>query len=65
MENVKWKKDWMENFPEIKFLNDSLLKHDIPVLIISVEKNRRGHIRELHQSITSLPDLRVLSLCCL
>jgi 4-hydroxy-3-polyprenylbenzoate decarboxylase len=36
---------------EIHALNTSLLEREIPVLIVSVEKNRRGHVRELHQAI--------------
>lgn len=44
-------------FPEIASVNDSLLERDIPVLIISVEKNRIGHIRELHQQICGLQQI--------
>src|SRR6187455_2006875 len=39
------------NFPEIYAVNTSLLGKGIPCLIISVEKNRKGHIRELHEQI--------------
>jgi len=38
-------------FPEIHAVNATLLQKSIPVLIVSVEKNRKGHIRELHQQI--------------
>jgi 4-hydroxy-3-polyprenylbenzoate decarboxylase len=38
-------------FPEIHRVNVSLLSKSIPVLIISVEKNRKEHIRELHQQL--------------
>ncbi len=38
-------------FSEIVFLNYSLAKFNIPCLIISVEKNRKGHIRDLHQQL--------------
>jgi len=38
-------------FPEIHEVNTSLLKKEIPCLIISVEKNRKNHIRELHQQL--------------
>lgn len=41
----------LRRFSEIKAFNTSLLQKDIPVLIISVEKNRKGHIRELHRMI--------------
>ena len=44
----------MEKFPEIHHVNTSLLKKEIPCLIISVKKNRRGHIKELHEQICSL-----------
>jgi 4-hydroxy-3-polyprenylbenzoate decarboxylase len=37
-------------------VNISLLKKEIPCLIISVEKNRVGHIKELHEQICSLPE---------
>ncbi|NOT51229.1 MAG: menaquinone biosynthesis decarboxylase [Chitinophagaceae bacterium] len=38
-------------FPEIAGVNSSLLKKEIPCLIISVKKNRRGHIKELHEQV--------------
>jgi 4-hydroxy-3-polyprenylbenzoate decarboxylase len=40
--------DWLTAFPEIKAVNRHLLERDIPCLILSVSKNRKGHIRELH-----------------
>ena len=43
----------LEKFKEVKKLNASLLEKYIPCLIISVEKNRVGHIKELHQQICS------------
>lgn len=43
-------------FPEIHGLNTSLLKKEIPCLVISVEKNRKGHIRELHREIGELKE---------
>jgi 4-hydroxy-3-polyprenylbenzoate decarboxylase len=44
-------------FPEIKQVNAFLLQKGIPVLIISVEKSRRGHLRELHQQICELEEI--------
>ncbi|MFL5789462.1 MAG: menaquinone biosynthesis decarboxylase [Flavisolibacter sp.] len=41
------------NYPEIKKINASLLKQHIPVLIISVQKDRIGHIRQLHEDIAA------------
>ncbi|GAA4755247.1 menaquinone biosynthesis decarboxylase [Flavisolibacter ginsenosidimutans] len=44
-------------FPEVREVNVSLLKKEIPVLIVSVEKNRVGHVRELHQQICGQEEL--------
>jgi 4-hydroxy-3-polyprenylbenzoate decarboxylase len=41
----------LQQFPEIKAVNDALPAIHIPCLIISVEKDRKGHIRELHQQL--------------
>ncbi len=41
-------------FSEIKSVNVSLLQKGIPVLIISVAKNKKDHIRELHTAICEL-----------
>lgn len=49
-------------FPEIKTINSSLLQKEIPVLIISVEKNRRGHLRELHQQVCELKELESIKM---
>lgn len=38
-------------FREIYGINTNLLSKAIPVLIVSVQKNRPGHIRDLHQKI--------------
>lgn len=43
-------------FSEVKGVNVSLVKKEIPCLIISVEKNRKSHIRQLHEQICSLPE---------
>ncbi len=45
-----------ERFPEIHSVNSSLLAKQIPCLIISVKKNRRGHIKELHEKVCSLKE---------
>lgn len=41
----------MKQFSEVKQVNVSLLEKDIPCIIISVEKNRKGHVRELHHQL--------------
>ena len=45
------KKILQQHFPEIRGINDALPAIHVPCLVISVEKNRKGHIRELHQQI--------------
>lgn len=47
-----------ERFPEITSINDNLLQHDIPCLIISVEKKKKGHIRELHQILCDIDEIK-------
>jgi 4-hydroxy-3-polyprenylbenzoate decarboxylase len=44
-------KEMLNRFSEITAINTSLLKNKIPCLIISIQKNRIGHIKELHQQI--------------
>jgi 4-hydroxy-3-polyprenylbenzoate decarboxylase len=51
VDNVQLAKGIFQSYPEIKNVNTELLKKNIPVIIISVEKNRRGHVRELHQEL--------------
>jgi 4-hydroxy-3-polyprenylbenzoate decarboxylase len=41
----------LKSFVEISSVNTKLLQKDIPVLIVSVEKNRKGHVRELHRRV--------------
>lgn len=45
----------MEAYPEIKAINVSLLSKTISCLIISVQKNRPGHIAELHRQVSEMP----------
>ncbi|MGN6416727.1 MAG: menaquinone biosynthesis decarboxylase [Pseudobacter sp.] len=42
-----------KSFPEISSINTKLLAIDIPCLIIGIKKNRKGHIRSLHQQLCS------------
>ena len=42
------------SFEEIHAVNTSLLSKSIPCIIISIEKSRKGHIRELHEAVTEL-----------
>lgn len=45
-------------FKEIKVANVSLLKNEIPCIILSIEKNRIGHIKGLHEQVCALPELQ-------
>src|SRR5687767_13688140 len=60
--NREWRDEWLNGFDGIKKVNDTLLKDNIPVLIISVEKNRSGHIRELHQQICERKEMEGIKL---
>jgi 4-hydroxy-3-polyprenylbenzoate decarboxylase len=44
-------------FPEIKHINFSLVEKGIPVLIISVKKNRKHHVKELNEAIMKTQDI--------
>ncbi|WP_276133369.1 menaquinone biosynthesis decarboxylase [Polluticoccus soli] len=47
-----------QQFPEIKGINDKLAANwEIPVLFVSVEKDRPGHVEELHRNLAALPEL--------
>src|SRR5687767_15529796 len=40
--NLQFSAEWLHEFEEITKVNDSLVKENIPVLIVSIEKNRKG-----------------------
>ncbi|HYF29985.1 MAG TPA: menaquinone biosynthesis decarboxylase [Chitinophagaceae bacterium] len=44
-------------FQEITAANVSLLQQQIPCLIVSARKNRKGHVRELHQRLAALEEM--------
>ncbi|MFZ9694851.1 MAG: menaquinone biosynthesis decarboxylase [Chitinophagaceae bacterium] len=47
----------VSGFVEIKAVNANLLTKEIPCLLVSVEKNRVGHIGQLHQQIAEIKEL--------
>ncbi len=49
-------------FPEIHSVNDQLLQHEIPVVLISVQKNRKRHVRELHHAVADIPEMEGIKL---
>ena len=51
-----------KQFFEVRRVNTSLLEKNIPVLIVSVEKNRKGHIRQLHHQLCDLKELQSIKL---
>ncbi|HYV53630.1 MAG TPA: menaquinone biosynthesis decarboxylase, partial [Chitinophagaceae bacterium] len=60
LQAVSYKLDaefFKNRFPEIYEVNTSLVEKEIPCLIISVEKNRKGHIRQLHEQICELQEM--------
>lgn len=52
----------LQQFSEIKQINDSLLAKDIACIIVSIQKNRKGHIKALHQQLCALPQLEGVKL---
>ena len=50
-------KEVLLKFAEIKSVNTSLVKKEIPCIIISLEKNRKNHVRELHHAVCELKEL--------
>jgi 4-hydroxy-3-polyprenylbenzoate decarboxylase len=44
-------------FPEIKAVNTSLVEMNIPCLIVSIEKNRKGHVIALHEQVCQLKEI--------
>jgi 4-hydroxy-3-polyprenylbenzoate decarboxylase len=46
-----------QQHPAITRVNFSLVEKNIPVLIISIKKERKGHVKELHEAIFALPEL--------
>lgn len=49
--------NFAERFSSVITINEALLKRSIPCLIISVRKEKIGHVRELHEQICSSPEI--------
>lgn len=52
----------LEQFDEIRAVNTSLLKKEIACLLVSLQKNRLGHVRQLHQAICEMEELEGVKL---
>lgn len=50
----------LQRFPEIRAVNDRLIVKQIPCLVVAVEKNRPGHIRELHEQLAALAPVKMI-----
>jgi len=48
----------INQYPEIKGLNSSLIEKGISVVFISIEKNRRNHVRELNEKLFRETELK-------
>jgi 4-hydroxy-3-polyprenylbenzoate decarboxylase len=48
----------LQSFSELSAVNASLLDSGIDCLIVSVKKNRRGHIKELHEQLCSIEETK-------
>ncbi len=42
------------DIPEIRGINSSLLNRGIGCMVVSVQKNRKGHIKELHEKLSAV-----------
>jgi 4-hydroxy-3-polyprenylbenzoate decarboxylase len=47
----------LKQFPEISIVNTNLLAMEIPCLIISIKKQKIGHVRELHKQLCEIKSL--------
>ena len=54
------KENIIREFPEIHSINDSLLNMGISLIFITVEKNRKGHIKELNESLFKREEFKSL-----
>ncbi|MFM7822688.1 MAG: menaquinone biosynthesis decarboxylase [Bacteroidota bacterium] len=48
--------DVLRTYPEVKEINISLLDMGVPLVFASIEKNRKGHVREMANRILERPD---------
>jgi 4-hydroxy-3-polyprenylbenzoate decarboxylase len=52
----------MIDFPEIKSVNNNLIRQGISLMIISIQKNRRNHIREISEKLFMRDDFSTLKI---
>ncbi|UPK67510.1 menaquinone biosynthesis decarboxylase [Chitinophaga filiformis] len=56
------KQEVLKRFPEVKEINDSLLKEDIPCILVAVQKSRPLHIKELNEQLYCLPEMSAVKM---
>ncbi len=49
--------NFTERFEAVQKINESLLKKGIPCLIVSVKKEKFGHVKEVHEQICTSPEV--------
>jgi 4-hydroxy-3-polyprenylbenzoate decarboxylase len=49
-------------FPAIKDINDSLLKENISLVFIAIEKNKKGQVAELSKALFELADFKLVKI---
>jgi 4-hydroxy-3-polyprenylbenzoate decarboxylase len=49
--------NFAERFKGVEKINDSLLKKNIPCLLVSVKKEKMGHVKELHEQVCASPEV--------
>lgn len=58
LKNTFSKEAIIKGLPEIASLNDNLArKYDLPLLFVSVKKDRPGHVREVHGALCKMDEL--------
>jgi 4-hydroxy-3-polyprenylbenzoate decarboxylase len=60
--NNDWLNTIADKFDEVHAVNTSLLKKDIPVLVISVKKSKKGQVRDLHQQLCQAPEMEAVKI---
>jgi 4-hydroxy-3-polyprenylbenzoate decarboxylase len=60
--NNDWLNTIADKFDEVHAVNTSLLKKDIPVLVISVKKSKKGQGRDLHQQLCQAPEMEAVKM---
>lgn len=58
IKTIENKEKIKSTFTEIKDINDSLLSLGVSLVVVSIEKNRKGHIKEINEKLFSLEEFK-------